>query len=213
MIARLAPFAPSVLLLAARGMVIPLVVLAACGPVDRSDPSSAAGAPSGTSAAPAVAALALDEYAVGPIMAQTPFTVGAIQALFPKDRVALRDDVITVTRDDVVMLEIRGERGVTTVGQIHIAGRSGLGPRGEAFGMAWPKLDVPLKRCWMGRDDDQQAVICTQPGEPVLRYVFALPGWTRNTPPPREALAKATLRDFIWKSGAGGYSPAGGAAG
>ncbi|MBU4434912.1 MAG: DUF1131 domain-containing protein [Alphaproteobacteria bacterium] len=194
-------------------ILVPLALLVACGPANTSAPTGSAGAVPAPAASPADRALALDEYAVGPIVAQTPFTVAAIQALFPKDQVALSDEVIMVTRDDVVMLEIRGERGLATVGEIRIAGRSGLGPRGEVLGMAWPKLDVPLKRCWMGRDDDLHAVICTQPGEPVLRYVFEVPGWKRNTMPPREVLASASLRGFIWKSGAGGYSPAGGATG
>jgi hypothetical protein len=46
-------------------------------------------------------------------------------------------------------------------------------------------------------------VICTQPGEPVLRYVFAVPGWTQDTMPPEATLReKATIREFIWRGGA-----------
>ncbi|WP_419319251.1 DUF1131 domain-containing protein [Caulobacter sp. ErkDOM-E] len=192
-------------------IAVPLALLAACGPADKpappASPPSAAAPAAGTGSL-----LALDEYAVGPIMAQTPFRAEAIQALFPNDRVATESSVITVARDGVTMLKILGEPGLTTVGEIHIAGRSATGPRGEVFGMPWPRLDVPPKRCWMGQAAYRHAVICTQPGESVLRYVFEVPGWTTDALPPTEMLAKATLRDFIWKSGAGGYAPNGGGA-
>jgi len=191
-------------------IAVPLALLAACGPADK--PAPPASVPAAAPSVPATPLLALDEYAVGPIMAQAPFKAEAIQALFPNDRVAMEGSVITVARDDVTMLKILGEPGLTTVGEIHIAGRSASGPRGEVFGMPWPRLDVPLKRCWMGQDAYRHAVICTQPGESVLRYVFEVPGWTSDEAPPTEVLAKATLRDFIWKSGAGGYAPNGGGA-
>jgi hypothetical protein len=191
-------------------LALPLALLAACGPADK--PVEPASAPASAPPTAATSLLALDEYAVGPIMAQTPFKAEAIQALFPKDKVATEGSIITVARDGVPMLEIHGEPGLTTVGEIHIAGRSATGPRGEVFGMPWPKLDVPLKRCWMGQDAYRHAVICTQPGESVLRYVFEVPGWATDELPTTEVLATATLRDFIWKSGAGGYAPAGGGA-
>jgi len=191
-------------------IAVPLALLAACGPADK--PAPPASVPAAAPSVPATPLLALDEYAVGPIMAQTPFKAEAIQALFPNDRVAMEGSAIAVARDDVTMLKILGEPGLTTVGEIHIAGRSATGPRGEVFGMPWPRLDVPPKRCWMGQDAYRHAVICTQPGESVLRYVFEVPGWTTDALPPTEVLAKATLRDFIWKSGAGGYAPNGGGA-
>lgn len=190
---------------------VPLALLAACGPADKPvEPASAPAAAAPTHATGSL--LALDEYAVGPIMAQTPFKLEAIQALFPKDKVETDGAVLTVARDGARMLEIFGEAGLTTVGEIRVAGRMATGPRGELFGMAWAKLDVPTKRCWMGQDAYRHALICTQPGESVLRYVFEVPGWTKDELPPANVLAKATLRDFIWKSGAGGYAPAGGGA-
>ncbi len=191
-------------------IAVPLALLAACGPADK--PALPASVPAAAPSVPATSLLALDEYAVGPIMAQTAFRAEAIQALFPNDRVSMDGSVITVTRDNVTMLKILGEPGLTTVGEIHIAGRSATGPRGEVFGMPWPRLDVSLKRCWMGQDAYRHAVICTQPGESVLRYVFEVPGWTTDELPPSAVLSKATLRDFIWKSGAGGYTPNGGGA-
>ncbi len=191
-------------------IAVPLALLAACGPADK--PVEPASAPVAPPSASATSLLPLDEYAVGPIMAQTPFKAEAIQALFPKDKVEADGSAITVARDGVTILKILGEPGLATVGEIHIAGRSASGPRGELFGMPWLRLDVPLKRCWMGQDAYRHAVICTQPGESVLRYVFEVPGWTRDDLPSTEVLARATLRDFIWKSGAGGYAPNGGGA-
>ena len=191
-------------------IAVPLALLAACGPADKPTPPTSA--PAAAPSAPATALLPLDDYAVGPIMAQTPFRAEAIQALFPNDRIATDGSAITVARDGVTMLTIYGEPGLTTVGELHIAGRSATGPRGEIFGMLWPRLDVPLKRCWMGQDAYRHAVICTQPGESVLRYVFEVPGWSSDALPSADVLARATLRDFIWKSGAGGYAPVGGGA-
>jgi hypothetical protein len=185
-----------------------LALLAACGPSEK--PVEPASAPAAAAPAPATDLLALDEYAVGPIMAQTPFKAETIQALFPKDKVASTASSITVSRDGATMLDIQGEPGLTTVGEIRIAGRSATGPRGEGLGMKWPLLDVPLKRCWMGKDAYRHAVICAQPGEPVLRYVFEVPGWTEDQLPSTDILAGATLSGFIWKSGAGGYVPAAG---
>jgi hypothetical protein len=192
-------------------IAVPLALLAACGPAEKAvEPASA---PAPAASTPVTGSLlALDEYAVGPIMAQTPFKAEAIQALLSNDKVETEGAVIIVARDGAKMLDIHAEPGLTTVGEIHIAGRLAVGPRGEVFGMPWPKLEVPLKRCWMGQDAYRHAVICTQPGESVLRYVFEVPGWTSDDLPPVEVLAKATLRDFIWKSGAGGYAPAGGGA-
>jgi hypothetical protein len=69
--------------------------------------------------------------------------------------------------------------------------------------MKWADADMDYPRCWMGKDRDVHAVICTQPGEPVLRYVFAVPGWTQDAMPPEALLRdKAVLREFLWRGGA-----------
>ncbi len=160
--------------------------------------------------------LALDEYAVGPIAAQTPFTLEAIQARFPKAQVKkafLHGDgetgtpIITVDQDGTGILEVSGDPSTGMVGEIRVAGGPAAGPRGEALLMKWSAADMDLPRCRMGQGRDRYAVICTQPGEPVLRYVFGVPGWTKDELPPAQVLAdKAFLREFVWKSGAGGYA-------
>jgi hypothetical protein len=155
--------------------------------------------------------LALDEFSVGPLMAQTDFSLDAIKPRFPKAVVKsafLRQGpgeptpIITVEQDGGV-IEVQGNPGTTKVGDIRVAGGAPQGPRGETLGMKWADADMDYPRCWMGKDRDAHAVICTQPGEPVLRYVFAVPGWTQDAMPPEATLRdKATLREFFWRGGA-----------
>ena len=217
---------PRFLILAA-----PLLALAACGPSDKtaqgSTPGSAAGKPAAVSEpAPALVTrtdasgridrftphvggpLALDEFSVGPIMSQTEFSLDAIGQRFPKAKVrqdaahAGTGPVIIVEQGDGV-LEIQGNPGTYTVGDIRVSGGTPQGPRGETLGLAWAKDDLDYPRCWMGKDRDARAVLCTQPGEPVLRYLFAVPGWTQDAMPPEATLRdKAVLRGFIWRGGA-----------
>lgn len=207
----------------------PLALLAACGPAEK--PAAPAAGPAqvtdaadpGRPTAPVArftpyegGPLALDEYAVGPIAAQTPFTLEAIQARFPKARVKnaflhgageAKTPIITVDQDGTGVLEVSGDPSTGMVGEIRVAGGPAAGPRGEALLMKWSAADMDLPRCRMGQGRDRYGVICTQPGEPVLRYVFGVPGWTKDELPPADVLAaKAFLREFVWKSGAGGYA-------
>lgn len=207
-------------------LVAPLLTLAACGPADK--PATSKAAPS-TTPPPAVVTrqdasggvdrftphvggpLALDEFSVGPIMAQTEFLLAAIEQRFPKAKVRTGflhqgegepTPIITVEQGDGV-LEIQGNLGTTKVGDIRITGGTPKGPRGETLMMKWADADMDYPRCWMGKDRDVHAVICTQPGEPVLRYVFGVPGWTQDTMPPEAVLRdKGVLREFLWRGGA-----------
>lgn len=207
-------------------LAVPLLALAACGPADK----PGATATTAATPAPTVATrqnadgsvdrftphvggpLTLDEFSVGPLMAQTEFSMDAIKPRFPKAKVEgvfMRNDGsestlmgITIEQDGGV-LEIQGNPGTTKIGDVRITGGTPKGPRGEALGMKWADADIDYPRCWMGKDRDLHAVICTQPGEPVLRYVFGVPGWTQDTLPPEATLReKATLREFIWRGGA-----------
>ncbi len=207
-------------------LAAPLLVLAACGPADKPAASKAA-APAAS--APAMVTrhdasgavdrftpyvggpLALDEFSVGPVMAQTEFSLDAIEQRFPKAKVGKAflhqgagepTPIITVEQGGGV-IEIQGNPGTTKVGDIRVAGGTPQGPRGETLTMKWADADMDYPRCWMGKDRDVHAVICTQPGEPVLRYIFAVPGWTQDTMPPEAVLRdKATLREFLWRGGA-----------
>ncbi|KQZ05749.1 hypothetical protein ASD21_18965 [Caulobacter sp. Root1455] len=207
-------------------LAAPLLALAACGPADKPAASKnaapAAPAPAVVTRQDASGAvdrftpyeggpLALDEFSVGPVMAQTGFSLEAIQPRFPKAVVKTAflhqgagepTPIITVEQGGGV-IEIQGNPGARTVGDIRISGGTPEGPRGEALGMKWADADMDYPRCWMGKDRDAHAVICTQPGEPVLRYVFAVPGWTQDAMPPEAVLRdKAVLREFLWRGGA-----------
>lgn len=209
-------------------LAAPLLALAACGPADKPQAGKAAAPPA---SAPALVTrqtadgavdrftpyvggpLALDEFSVGPIMAQTEFSLDAIKPRFPKAKVEamnMRKDPgapmflvgVRVEQGDGVV-EIAANPGTRTVGDIRITGGTPQGPRGETLGMKWANADMDYPRCWMGKDLDAHAVLCTQPGEPVLRYVFAVPGWTADAMPPEAVLRdKATLRGFFWRGGA-----------
>ena len=152
-----------------------------------------------------------DEYSVGPIMAPTPFSLDAIKPRFPKAQVKAAflhqgsgepTPIITVEQVGAAVLEIQGNPGGSTVGDIRVTGGAPKGPRGETLMMKWADADLDYPRCWMGKDRDVHAVICTQPGEPVLRYVFGVPGWTQDILPPEATLrAKGVLREFVWRGG------------
>jgi predicted small lipoprotein YifL len=205
-------------------LAAPLMALAACGPVDKPPASKAAAPAAGVvtrqDASGAVdrftpyenGPLALDEFSVGPVMAQTEFSMEAIKPRFPKARVEgvfIREDGgsskllgVTVGQNGGE-IEIQGNPGTTKVGDIRIGGGTPKGPRGETLMMKWADADMDYARCWMGKDRDVHAVICTQPGEPVLRYVFGVPGWSQDAMPPEAVLReKAVLREFLWRGGA-----------
>ena len=155
--------------------------------------------------------LALDEYSVGPVMAQTEFSLDAITPRFPKGQVKaglLHDGagepipIITVEQGGGV-IEIRGNPGSPLVGDMRVTGGSPVGPRGEILRMKFADADMDYDRCRIGDGRDRYAVVCSQPGEPVLRYVFGVPGWTADVLPPLDVLRqKAVLRGFVWKGGA-----------
>ena len=207
-------------------LAAPLVALAACGPADKPatsrDAAPAASAPVLVTRQEASGAvdrftpyeggpLALDEFSVGPVMAQTEFSLDAIQQRFPKAKVEKAflhqgggepTPILTVEQGGGV-LEIQGNPGTTKVGDIRITGGTPKGPRGETLGLKWADADMDYPRCWAGKDRDLHAVICTQPGEPALRYVFGVPGWTQDTLPPEAVLRdKGFLREFFWRGGA-----------
>jgi hypothetical protein len=201
------------------------LALAACGPADKpkSAPAAASPAPVLTERQTADGGvdrftpylsgpLALDEFSVGPLMAQTEFSMEAIKPRFPKAKVEgvfMRNDAaksiligVSVEQGGGV-LEIHGNPGTATVGDIRVTGGSPKGPRGETLGLKWADADMDYPRCWMGKDRDAHAVICTQPGEPALRYIFAVPGWTQDVMPSEAVLQeKAVLREFLWRGGA-----------
>jgi hypothetical protein len=210
------------LILAAPPLALTLA-LAACGPADKPKSAPAASpAPVLTERQAADGGvdrftpylggpLALDEFSVGPVMAQTEFSLDALKPRFPKADVKSAflhqgegepTPIITVEQGGGV-IEIQGNPGTTKVGDIRISGGTPKGPRGETLGLKWADADMDYPRCWMGKDRDVHAVICAQPGEPALRYVFGVPGWTQDMMPSEAVLReKAILREFLWRGGA-----------
>ncbi|MDB5457272.1 MAG: hypothetical protein JWP92_2857 [Caulobacter sp.] len=201
-------------------ILAPLLLLAACGPKPK--PADLAPAAPAAESGPTAKVdrftpyesgpLDLDEYAVGPIMGQTAFTLEAIKARFPKAQVksaflheaqGVMTPIITVDQDGMGMLEIAGEPGAATVGTIRVAGGPAKGPRGETLLMKWTDADLDVSRCRIGEGRERHAVVCSRLGEPVLRYVFGVPGWTQDVMPPVETLRqKAILSEFVWKGAA-----------
>lgn len=197
-------------------LAAPLLALAACGPADKPNSAKLAAATPAPTVVTRQAAdgsvdrftpyvggpLMLDEFSVGPLMAQTEFSPEAIASRFPNAKVDAVFSRIIIDQGDGI-LEIQSNPGTTKIGDIRITGGTPKGPRGETLRMKWADADIDYPRCWMGKDRDLHAVICTQPGEPVLRYVFGVPGWTQDTLPPETMLRdKAFLREFIWRGGA-----------
>ena len=207
-------------------LAAPLLALTACGPADKPSVTK----PAASATPPAVVTrqaadgsvdqftpyvggpLMLDEFSVGPLMAQTEFSMEAIKPRFPKAKAEsffIRNDAGASTLIGITVvqsggeIDISGNPGTTKVGDIRITGGTPKGPRGETLGLKWADADIDYPRCWMGKDRDIHAVICTQPGEPALRYVFGVPGWTQDALPSEVILReRATLRGFIWRGGA-----------
>ena len=199
-----------------------LLSLAACGPKETAKAPTAAPAPALVKRQTASGAvdrftpyiggpLALDEYSVGPVMAQTEFSLDAITPRFPKGQVKsgfLHEGagkpvpIITVEQGGGV-IEIQGNPGSPLVGDMRVTGGSPVGPRGETLRMKFADADMDYDRCRIGEGRDRYAAVCNQPGEPVLRYVFGVPGWSADALPPLDVLRqKAVLRGFVWKGGA-----------
>ena len=197
-------------------IALPLLLLAACGPAPQKAAAPVRAAPAGdpTSLSERIAPylggpLALDEYAVGPLMGATAFDLAGVQRLFPKavvklaylhDGDAAPAPILTVDQGGTQILEIGRDAASGAIGEIRVTGGEVLAPNNETLMMKWSQTGFDPSRCWMGKTRDLNAVICTRKGEPVLRYVFGVPGWTGQTLPPAEMLAaKGFLREFIWK--------------
>ncbi|MGR4862589.1 DUF1131 domain-containing protein [Caulobacter sp. LARHSG274] len=207
-------------------LAAPLLALAACGPADKpgsTKPAAAAPAPALVTRrtadgkidrfTPYVGGpLMLDEFSVGPLMAQTEFSMEAVKPRFPEARVeeiyggqGRGSTLIGIHVDDGHggVVTIYSNPGTRTVGDISISGGSPKGPRGETLGLNWGDADMDYKRCRIDQGPDGRIVICTQPGEPVLRYMFDVLGWTQDTMPSEAILRdKAILRGFLWRGGA-----------
>ncbi len=198
-------------------LVLPLVLLAACGPAKKDEAASAA-----KPAAKAPVAFAVAPYAggpltvgkdgVGPISGATAFDLPTLKALFPKAKVEQAflhfgegppQPIINVEQDNVPLLEI----GKTDEGALAYVAASGgdiRGPKGEQLLAKWADLGFTVDQCRAGQGREINQVICVRPEATTVSYVFGVPAWTQGGVPPEAVLkAKGQLNALIWRPAEG----------
>jgi hypothetical protein len=193
--------------------LLTVFLLAGCGPSDGDD-AKAPVAPATEATLPADAADAAPAYSaseggVGPVSAETPFSLEAVTALFPGSEVkaafqnqeGVATPILTVKGPGELVLEIQQGYQKGKVGRVLVQGGPVVGPRGEAILDPWSRFGFARKDCLIGVEGQ---LLCRRPGEPSLAYVFAIPGFLGEVeaPPPPEALLsqKAFLRAFLWQA-------------
>ena len=196
-------------------IAVPLLLLAACGPVK---PADTAPAPSTETLKSGPVAIAVHPYAggplqvradgVGPITGATAFDLPTIKVLFPKAVVKSAfihtgdgppGPIITVDQDNVPLMEI-GKGAEGGIGEIRLAGGPVEGPQGEALLAKWADLNFDITQCRAGEGRTINQTICVRPEAPTVAYVFGVPGWTRGGLPPVETLkARAQLNELVWR--------------
>jgi hypothetical protein len=153
-------------------------------------------------------------WGVGPIRPMTFFEAPRIRELFPDARVKEAEirvapdetmAVITVEQDGERLLEIddgtRYAPGADDplIGKVRAVGGPVRGPGGERLNLSWKASKFDLSQCEIGTGHDANAVICARPGDGLVTYVFAVPGWDSQELPPSSLLrAKAYLSQIVW---------------
>jgi hypothetical protein len=198
-------------------IVVPLLLLAACGPAEKKTDTAvaprAAEAPKSGPVAVAVAPytggpLHVRADGVGPITSATAFDQATIAALFPKAVVKSAfihvgegppGPIITVEQDNVPLLEI-GKSAEGDIAEIRLDGGPVQGPKGEALLEKWADLSFDIAQCRAGEGRTVNQAICVRPEAPTVAYVFGVPGWTQGGLPPAAVLkAKGQLNEFVWR--------------
>lgn len=199
-------------------IALPILLLAACGPVEKkADEAGAAPPPAaeGQSASVAVAVtphaggpLAVSAQGVGPITSATAFDAPTLAALFPKAVVKSAflhsgpgpaAPIITVEQNQIPLMEIsRNEDG--DLGAIRLEGGDVRGPRGETLLTPWSALNLDIAHCRAGEGRDVNTVVCARPEAPNVQYLIGVPGWTQGGLPTVETLnAKGQLNGLVWR--------------
>jgi hypothetical protein len=151
---------------------------------------------------------------VGPIRPDTYFEAPRIAELFPtavvRDgdiRIAADETraVITVTENGRPLLEIDdGERNWPNtddpmIGQVRAVGGPVRGPGGETLMTPWSRSHFDLTECEIGSGHDANKVVCAQPSDGQVTYVFDVPGWeSEELPPPSLLRERAYLSQIVW---------------
>lgn len=195
--------------------ILPLALLAACGPAKQSQdaPKSDAKAPVALAVAPYVGGpLTVTKGGVGPISEATAFDLPTLKALFPKAKVEQAflhfgegpaQPVIIVEQDNAPLLEI-GKTDEGTIGYVAAAAGDIQGSKGETLLARWADLGFTVEQCRAGQGREVNQVICVRPEAATVSYVFGVPGWTKGGVPPEATLkAKGQLNALVWRPAEG----------
>jgi hypothetical protein len=203
-------------------VVLPLILLAACGPTGTKTDAAGTAPPADTTEPQQPVAVTVAPYTdgplqvradgVGPVSGATAFDEATLKALFPRARVrsaALHfgpgpaQPVLVVEQNQIPILEIsKGEEG--GLGAIRLEAGDVRGPGNETLLTGWPALDLDIRHCRAGEGRDINAVVCVRPGAPNVRYLVGVPGWTHGGIPPVETLkAKGQLNGLVWRPAEG----------
>lgn len=203
-------------------IALPVLLLAACGPVEKkADEAGAAPPPAQPGKGGSVAImvkpyvdgpLSVRAEGVGPITSATAFDLPTLKVLFPKAVVAQAflhvgagpaQPIINVEQNQIPLMEIsKGEDG--DLGAIRLEGGDVRGPRGEALLTRWSALGLDIANCRAGEGRDINTVICARPEAPNVSYLIGVPGWTKGGLPSVGVLnAKGKLNGFVWRPAEG----------
>ncbi|PTS91128.1 MULTISPECIES: DUF1131 domain-containing protein [unclassified Caulobacter] len=202
-------------------MLLPLFLLAACGPAGKTDDAAGPPPPSASGTRQSVAVtitpytdgpLQVRADGVGPVSSATAYDEATLKALFPRARIKSAflhfgpgpaQPILVVEQNQIPILEIsKGEEG--GLGAIRLEGGDVRGPRNETLLTAWPALDLDIRHCRAGEGRDVNALVCVRPEAPNVRYLIGVPGWTHGGIPPVETLkAKGQLNGLVWRPAEG----------
>lgn len=200
-------------------IALPVLLLAACGPVEKkADEAGAAPPPAEPGKSAASVAVTVKAYTegpltvraegVGPINASTAFDLPTLRALFPKAVVEQAflhlgsgpaQPIINVEQSQIPLMEIsKGEDG--GLGSIRLEGGDVRGPRDETLLTTFSALDLDVRNCRAGEGRDVNGVVCVRPEAPNVSYLIGVPGWTKGGLPPVSTLnAKGQLNGLVWR--------------
>ena len=200
-------------------LILPLVLLAACGPAKKDEAAATPDAPAASKGPVRVAIapyaggpLKITKDGVGPINGSTAFDLPTLKVLFPKAKVEQAflhfgegpaQPIINVEQDKVPLLEI-GKTDEGEIAYVRAAAGDVQGPKGEQLLAKWTDLGFTVDQCRAGEGREINQTVCVRPEAPTVSYVFGVPGYTGKTVPPEAMLkAKGQLNELVWRPAEG----------
>lgn len=197
-------------------LVLPFLLLVACGPAKKDETASAPEAakpPVTVAVAPyAGGPLKVTGDGVGPIDGSTAFDLATLKALFPNAKVdnaflhfgeGPPQPIINVEQDAVPLAEI-GKSDEGAIAYVRVNAGDVRGPKDERLLARWADLGFTLDQCRAGEGREVNQTICVRPEAPTVSYVFGVPGWTKGGVPPEAILkAKGQLNELVWRPAEG----------